>query len=649
MNSTFHRSETCWRLRAGGLELTVDRKTGCLSRLVVLRDKEIVWTEHAGDVTVRDDRLEKTFGARHLDQVRFEEKQNALTIRKTFRGAPWLLEESYRLEADALAWEARVTLDTGEDRSCEIRFALPWPQPLYPMNWWAATERMPSAPHRFAGVSLEYGEITAGTLIPALVCYRSDPKLGLTLAMPFDFRTPRFRFLSGYRDPDLAASFDWLALAPGKPARAKLLLRGGEPDWRPALGWLYERYQEYFEPRSTLIHKLWGGHISGSFDVSPEDARQLIALGLKWYEVHAHFPAYGNYHPEGMESWRSGHERKNAKLITVDLVRRTIRRLHEAGAAALLYMQLSGDGDEKLLDPRFAGDRIRNWHGDLWSAWPGTLLMNSDPSLAFGRDITRQIDGIVQRYPEMDGVFVDQPGYSFLDTAHDDGLTAVNNRPCYLTSWNFAPHLEHLSRLLHPSKAIIGNGPFAIWQMKYLDGVMAEGSEWLNDKLQYYTIGQKPLFFLEYSANERRIERMFQQCLFYGAGFTSYPAAMPSKDLYDRYLPLLQRLFRRRWVFDPDPLHLPPCFKGNLYRSERGTLIASVLSDLPRASGRPKGPCPFAVRAQGVEEVAEVTLQLPGGEPQPVGFSRANGEIHGDLPGDLAIGLIEFHSPRGNA
>jgi len=50
--------------------------------------------------------------------------------------------------------------------------------------------------------------------------------------------------------------------------------------------------------------------------------------------------------------------------------------------------------------------------------------MNSDPALPFGRDITRQIDGMMARYPDLNGVFLDQPCYNVLDQAHDDGITA---------------------------------------------------------------------------------------------------------------------------------------------------------------------------------------------------------------------------------
>jgi hypothetical protein len=61
---TLERHETGWRIRAGGLELNINRKTGCLSRLVILRDQEHIWTQHTGDVTVRDDRLASLYDSR---------------------------------------------------------------------------------------------------------------------------------------------------------------------------------------------------------------------------------------------------------------------------------------------------------------------------------------------------------------------------------------------------------------------------------------------------------------------------------------------------------------------------------------------------------------------------------------------------------
>ncbi len=635
------KTSTGWQIVAGNLILDIDKKTGSLSGLCIDAQKQFNWTEHPGDVTVRDDLLRKTFDRRDLQRVEFSDEGGSLSIKKVFQGAPWLLEETYAFDGGAISWNAEVMLDSGEFRSCAVSYNIPWPQPLYPVSFWAAKDNMPSAPHRFAEIALEYGEVTSGITIPALSSYIESENAGLLLAMPFDFCTPRFRFISGYRDPDLQTQFDWMALAPGRPARASLLLRGTPGAWRPALGWLYERFTEYFEPRSTMVDRLWGGHVSGTFDVSVEDAEAMARLGLKWHEVHAHYPAYGNYCPEGISEWRSGHDRDNETIITSDMVRRTIRNLQSVGAAAMLYLQVTGDGDEKLLDPAFDGSRIRDLYGNLSSAWPGTYLMNSDPALPFGKDMVRQIDCIVTRYPDMDGIFLDQPSYNFLDTAHGDGISAVNNRPVYMTGFNYFPHLEHLSSLLHPHKAIISNGGFGIGIMKYIDGFMAEGSGWLCDHFQYYGLA-KPLFFLMYESGDADIERMFQQCLLYAAGFTSYTKAAASSDLYAMYVPLLQRLFRRRWVFDPKPISFPTGLNGGVFRSSSGSLVASIVGQNPAVAGRTLADRTVCVRTADIDRVQKVTLHSLGAESFDLPFLKEDGAVQFDVPYGTVAAVAEM-------
>ena len=269
--------------------------------------------------------------------------------------------------------------------------------------------------------------------------------------------------------------------------------------------------------------------------------------------------------------------------------------------------------------------------------------MNSDPALPFGKDITRQIKGMVSRYPDIDGVFLDQACYNFLDTAHDDGMTAIDNRPAYMTGLNYYPHLELLSSLLHPSKAIIANGPFSIGIMKYVDGYMAEGSGWLCDHLQYYGIS-KPMFFLVYESDDRNIELMFRRCLIYGAGFTSYASATGSKDLYDLYLPLLRRMFGRRWVFDANPIQPPTGYAGGLYRKSDGLFVASVVGTMPRYSQRSSQPSTVCLSAAGLEDVQQVRLHVLGSEMQNVSFHREGSAVHVDVPGDAQACVIELEA-----
>ena len=660
--------EKGWRIRAGGVVLDLDRGTGCLSRLVIAgrrdalgarksatalgvtagaaaaADKDFVWTERPGQVTVRDDRLGRVFTPRDAARVRYDCAQGVLTVRKTFRGAPWALTERYAIDGDAIHWQAEVTLDAGDFRSCCVSYLIPWPQPLYSMQFWAAKDGMPSAPHRFTGLKLEYGEITSGMLLPAFSSYRADKNAGLLVTMPFDFRTPHFTVASGYRDLDLDASFDWLALAPGKPARTSLLLCATAGDWRPALGWLYSRFQDYFEPRSTLIHNLWGGHVSGECDVTRKQARDMVRLGLRWHEIHRHFPAYGNYHPERRAQWKTGHHpHQFKKWITVDMVRRTIRNLHAEGAAALPYIQVSGDGAAKGLAPALVGSRVRGRDGEcIYSKYYDTYQLNADPALPFGQDVARQIEGMVKRYPEMDGVFLDQACYNWIDTAHDDGISAIDNRPVYMTGFNYYPHLERLCALLHPAKAIIGNGPYGVGIMKYLDGFMAEGDGWLCDLQQYYGIGRKPLFFLMYEKDDAHIEMMFQKALLFGAGFSSYPQAMPSKDLYDAYVPVIERLYRRRWVFDPAPLQLPPCFQGQIYRGETGSLLVSLVRNMPRLAGRRIPDASVRVNTADIGGVKQAVLHQPGRAAKTLALGREAHGLQFAPPPGLVAGVVEL-------
>ncbi|MBN1445182.1 MAG: hypothetical protein JW957_03640 [Candidatus Omnitrophica bacterium] len=634
-----------WRLKGGNLILDIDGASGELKSLIVDTGRKFVWTPDKGTVSVSDDFTGKKYTGKDIKRIKFELKGDVLTLSKYFKDAPFLLTEKYSVEDEVIHWTSRLDMDKGEFRSCSIVYSIPWPQPAYGNNLWAAKDNMPSELGRFGGFAFEYGEITSGILIPALCAWRKKEDAGLLLAMPFDFKAPRFRFVGGFREPALYVRYDWLALKAGKPAEASLLLRAASGGWRPSLGWLYKRFREYFEPRSKNIHNLWGGHICGTYDVPLKKARIMAELGCKWHEIHAHFPFYGNYHPEGMKSWSTGHPMRVSKAhpdISVELIKKSIKNLHNAGVAAMPYIQVAGDGDDKLPAAILNRSLIKDIYGEKVSAWPGTHMMNSDLSLPFGKDMVRQIKGMVSRYPEMDGVFLDQACYNFLDTAHSDGITAVGNRPAYMTGFNYAPQLELLSGLLHPEKVIIGNGPFSIGIMKYIDGFMAECESWLNDHLQYYAIA-KPMFFLTWGKSGRSLEKMFQSCIFYGAGFTSNPEVYKSsKDIFDMYMPVLQLLYRRRWVFENNPIEVPYGYKGSLFSSSRGTLVAGIVSETVRTMPPPFRSETVHINAKAAKKTHRVVLHEPGQKPRDIKFSCKEEGLEFDVPGATVAAVAEL-------
>ena len=69
-NSSFLlETEELWRISAGGMELSIGKADGCVNRIVNLSGERKVWAAYCGDVTVRDDLLQRTFGRRDLKSV----------------------------------------------------------------------------------------------------------------------------------------------------------------------------------------------------------------------------------------------------------------------------------------------------------------------------------------------------------------------------------------------------------------------------------------------------------------------------------------------------------------------------------------------------------------------------------------------------
>ena len=83
-----------WVIRCNGVELTLSKEDGCLRKsAVVAGEKECLWAEYAGDVTVRDDKIRYRFGRADLECVEFFPEKDSLTLRKRFRNGAFTLED----------------------------------------------------------------------------------------------------------------------------------------------------------------------------------------------------------------------------------------------------------------------------------------------------------------------------------------------------------------------------------------------------------------------------------------------------------------------------------------------------------------------------------------------------------------------------
>ncbi len=205
--------------------------------------------------------------------------------------------------------------------------------------------------------------------------------------------------------------------------------------------------------------------------------------------------------------------------------------------------------------------------------------MNSDPAPSYGREVLSMIDKLLERYPEIDGIFLDQLCYDAVDTVHDDGVTMYRNKAAYMLRHCYeAPVSKLTEKIHHQGKLIFSNSPVNIEVQKDVDGHMAEGSSLLGGRWLKYLCIAKPLLFHTYYKDAGAVEDMLQQCVLYGASYSVMPHPSEEiKKIFEAYLPLLSKLKGRKWILELHPIKLPGDCRGNIFRVGNGEVVISLI------------------------------------------------------------------------
>ena len=577
------------------MQLLLDSERGLPSRFFDIAHK-FEWSAIHGRLEIYDGLADRHYNtAEHCAEtaVEIEEGENpAVTFCRRFAGAEWQLRERFRAEEDAVHWEIELLLDEGAvERSIAVRQLVPWP--TMPWGWrvWSANFNFPSYTHNVAGLHLEYGDVCFGTVIPATTVYDPAKGVGLAIAKPFGLPVPRLTFcFSDYRSDGVTVQHDLLGLRKGNPLTVAIMLRFHKGCFRPTLAWLLEKYPDYFLPQSPGVHEIEGGSTFGPPQLTEADAATLAEAGIKWYEIHHGMPYFGEYCPE-FDGWgdgsRGGKDFQVAgrpatfidgKPTTYEVINDCGKLLARHGIGSLLYFQVAGDAQLPIMAEKFPESLARDEHGGYFPSCPDSVLINSDPSLPFGRDMERQISVLLDRYPDISGVFVDQACYNATDCAHDDGLTMYKNRPAYRLRFCFDKHLPDLCRRLRAAgKFIYSNGPYDIELQRNFDGNMAESTSTVMGTMRYMHIA-KPLLVFRYYKDELDVEEMFQQCLLAGASWAAWQPTTHSwfvredltaaqKGIFACYVPLCRRLLGRTILLEPNPVHFP-AGRGAVYAGD---------------------------------------------------------------------------------
>ena len=551
------------------------------------------WNGYPGGLTVVDDLRGRIFQAADAENIVIEESSASLVFEKRWGDSEFVLHEIWTAFDDCLSWRVEVRLKPGfQERSIQIKQLFPYPYPATKLHVWSANERFPCQMEELGGLHLYYGDACYGTVIPAISIYDKAKNTGITLSKPFGLKTARLAFhFKDYHSDGLEAETSCLYLSKVKPAETELLIRAHEGCWRPGLGWLYNKYPEYFDPPNPHVHELEGGFMLTNPYTEDSFIKEVGKYNVKWAEIHNHFPVYGNYAPDEKE-WDSviAHDYPelppaNAKLSR-DKINRHIRSLHDNHIKGLLYFQCTGDAYIPYAEKKFPDAIARDSIGNIIPTWKECCFVNAAPGTSFHTHINGQIDKFIADYPEIDGVFLDQACYQTIDTAHQDGITASNNKPVAMFGYSYTETLQKLSDILHAQGKIIwGNGPFDIEVQRDIDGIMSEGTSRLSETYKYLCL-TKPLLVHTYPDTPEKVETMFRYCLLTGASYSigassKLPVPTPItpeiRELFDSYIPLVEKLFGRTWLLEPNPLEIPPGFQANIFKGKDGCSVIVTL------------------------------------------------------------------------
>ena len=480
-------------------------------------------------------------------------------------------------------------------KSGYLKVKIPYSYPTYKLKIWTARANYPQDLYYLGGTHLIYGDVCYGTMIPAITLYDASRDLGLTIVKDFQRTGGVLSFnFDTYHGTGVTVEFNNLALEQGKDVEIKLVMAAHEGCWRPGLEFIINRYKEFFYPMNDQV---WQHHKAFAITNPFTLTESVDALPIAWSEIHNHFPYYSNYAPTEA-AWDSVVLHDYPELaaevpekITPERINKHIDYLHKRGIKAMLYIQVSGDCLIGPAEEFFAEDTARDEAGKLMLTWKECCFVNASKGSKFGEHINQMIDRFLAMYPEIDGVFLDQLCYQTIDYAHNDGKTAVNDKPAAEYGASYSYNLEKLSNLLHgANKFIWANGPFDIEVARWCDGVMSEGTSGISETHKYLC-ARKPLLVHTYPTDIFKTESMFCYVLLSGSSYSyggsstlrQTPVQSPEvQKIFTEYKFLADTLLGAEIILSANPFKLPPMCRGEIFKSRNSS--EKFLTLLPETS-----------------------------------------------------------------
>lgn len=515
----------------------------------------------------------------------------------------WRAKQHWAAIEDYWEWSLQIDGLDGDQRELSVTLSLP--HPIFPggmgsghskWNLWLPVGQQPQG--------TEYGLrkihisqcLDEQTDVPLPLCTlfhgERGSNLGFSCLLPPD-QTWYTDFEIDQRNWLIRITFKHLGLQKDKSIHLKLWCFSHAGDWRPALGWVRNKFPELLGPVEGQ-EKL-EGNMAYTIPINEKRiADWSQKMHLRWNEL-IHWRNFGEYfldEPFNASHFQSpAHPDWTADNLTYDDINRYIDMCHRHNVKVMPYFNIS-ECESNIAHKRFP-ESIAKFYDNremvCWVYYDGNnhnIVMNGDPQYPWFEFVMEQYEKLLKRCPGIDGLFFDQVCYGWIDTAHFDGRTFLNNKPAYnLGNMYLRAFAEIRRRFPRPRIVGMGNGVMRWQLMEYLEGAMAEGDP---GALGRYSVicPERPLMCLAEG------ESAFQQALYHGSWmhvspYYRYPTTQELPEdavkLFAAYQPLLNFLEGRKMVYDPDPLKVQGHFE-NMYKASLLDLHQNIRANLFRTS-----------------------------------------------------------------
>lgn len=562
------------------------------------------------------------------------EMQGGIQITREYKEYGMIIADTITAEDDSILWTVKVTCGWDYPGTAHVYLVVPVlgqdRSVFFPQN------EAPLEPEDFHHLRYIYGgdqfrsELGRALSLPLVTFYRRGSGAGITCASPAGAPVPAIWYSMFHEAEKISFVLRHVnfRLDRHHPVEVRLHLLSHGDGYKEGLSWYRNRYRQYFTVKNEAVYKHEGAMLCSCQLHKDESIKVWKSQGFSWQELHANlFPFYGVYSP-GEEEWEPLTTKHCVRTLDLDRlaglnprgleydvlpnygneermskekIRAYIRKLHQNGVGAFIYIN-PVLCDKEIL-PQFIEAAARNEDGSFCAdGYYFGVSMNPEPDNIWGRHMLQQVDGILQDYPECDGIFFDELHYRHYDFAHDDGITMVNNKPCSMVGFSLIKLAKLICDRVHAAgKAVWANGPSSLEVAEHIDGFMAEGSSAWMGTIQYDGL-EKPMVLLTGGKEPGELRVNFKKSLLCGGQpdvlrILDVPKVLrgdsivtrnilPGDDperqeINRRYRPLFEQIKGRRWVLEDGVAEADPEVGINCFELRDGSVAVTLGVDRP--------------------------------------------------------------------